>query len=275
MRDIGSPVLEIRSVQNPSFKRWTRLLTPKGRKKEGRFLVETRKMIGEAVRSGLTPQTLICLESEKEDGWCGQKASDDSFIEAFPQIARIPETMFRSLTTMETPDGWLAVFQQPEYAEHEAEEWTGRILILDHIQDPGNLGAMLRSAEAFGFRRVIGVDTVDFWNPKVLRGSMGSVFRLDLSPMHVDAFLSLMQKRGTFPVLGADLAGTDLRSFAWPASFGLIIGNEGRGLRPEMDACLDQRITIPMQGKTESLNAAVSASLLMAFAALEGAENLR
>lgn len=140
-------------------------------------------------------------------------------------------------------------------------ETSKNVLLLDRIQDPGNLGTMIRSAEAFGFHSVYTVQSVDFFNPKVLRASMGSAFRLDLREVDEDAIIALKGQGFTF--YGTDMSGMNYLDVQVGQKNVLVIGNEGQGMTAGMRAQCDQMLSIPMQGKVESLNAAISAAVLM------------
>lgn len=186
-------------------------------------------------------------------------------MEAIPRYL-LPKPLFSSLSGMKESDGVIAVVSgclaQPWDSEtrwHLAQ--LPRILVLDGLQDPGNVGTLLRSAEAFGFHGVIGLSCVDFSHPRVLRASMGSAFRLLLCAPGYDTFSRGMEDR---PWIGADLSGSDYRTFAWPERFGLILGNEGNGLSETLASQLSAVVTIPMAGRVESLNVAVSGTVLMA-----------
>lgn len=247
----------IQSAENGDYKKLSKLKRSRGRKKEGAFFVESRKLVEEALQEKLPVEAIYLAEH-----FTGQLPGLSSSI----PITRIQEGLFRKLSSLDQPDGILALVRKEKTWSLEAlaqQKELKKILVLDRLQDPGNVGALLRSAEAFGYFSVIGIESVDFTNPKVLRASMGSAFRLQLCACSMQEWLGA-RKDFALPLLAADLAGENAYHFSWGDHL-LLVGNEGQGISKEVEAGIDQRITIPMLGRQESLNAAVSASVLMAF----------
>ncbi|WHF52218.1 RNA methyltransferase [Chryseobacterium gotjawalense] len=150
-----------------------------------------------------------------------------------------------------------------ELTEELLLEETGIQLILDGIQDPGNLGTIIRLADWFGISQIIcSEDTVDFYNPKVIQASMGSFLRVNIVYRNLENYLSTTHQ----PLIGTDMEGTDLYDYQFPTQFNLVLGNEGNGIRPEIENLLTDKITIPRFGKsqsTESLNVAMSAGIIL------------
>ena len=134
-------------------------------------------------------------------------------------------------------------------------------LVLDGIQDPGNLGTMIRLADWFGIEQIIcSEDTVDFYNPKVIQASMGSFLRVNIVYKNLTEYL----KNSTSENIGTDMDGTNCYEYDFPEKFNLILGNEGNGIRPETENLLTQKITIPRFGKsTESLNVSMVAGIIL------------
>ncbi|HCN12202.1 MAG TPA: RNA methyltransferase [Chryseobacterium sp.] len=134
-------------------------------------------------------------------------------------------------------------------------------LVLDGIQDPGNLGTMIRLADWFGIEQIIcSEDTVDFYNPKVIQASMGSFLRVNIVYKNLTEYL----KNSTSENIGTDMDGTNFYEYDFPEKFNLILGNEGNGIRPETEKLLTQKITIPRFGKsTESLNVSMAAGIIL------------
>lgn len=150
-----------------------------------------------------------------------------------------------------------------ELREEFVETENGVQLILDGIQDPGNLGTIIRLADWFGISQIIcSEDTVDFYNPKVIQASMGSFLRVNIVYQNLEKYLTENQQ----PVIGTDMDGTSFYDFKFPDNFNLVLGNEGNGIRPEIENLLTDKITIPRFGKskaTESLNVAMSAGIIL------------
>ena len=172
---------------------------------------------------------------------------------------------------MESPDGVMAVCSGRLESNFEGQTDGNRVLILDRIRDPGNLGTLLRSAEAFDFKSVICIDSCDISNYKVLRASMGSAFRLSIYKTGYKDGLEKLEKwksESSYRWYGGDMGGLDFRKIQACDKMALVIGNEGGGLSDWFKSRLDKVIKIPMQGPVESLNAAVSGSILMERLAL-------
>ncbi|HHW42110.1 MAG TPA: RNA methyltransferase [Syntrophomonadaceae bacterium] len=237
----------------------------KVREAEHRFIIEGISFVEEALKSGIHLDYLICTERGL------QREKGRSVIE-HPRRANIPlyiveQRIFEKIAETETPQGILAVGRMPVWTEEGIlQKSEGIWLVLDAIQDPGNLGTILRTAEAVGVKAVfLGEGTVDLYNSKVLRATMGSVFRVPtFSRVNLKELLCRMKESGIFVVAADPHTGkiyyrTDLR---YPG-LAVVIGNEGRGISPEILALSDSRIKIPLRGKVESLNAAVATALVL------------
>ena len=150
-----------------------------------------------------------------------------------------------------------------EMREELVEKETGVQLILDGIQDPGNLGTIIRLADWFGISQIIcSEDTADFYNPKVIQASMGSFLRMNIVYQNLENYLV----ENNQPIIGTDMDGTSFYDYEFPDNFNLVLGNEGNGIRPEIENLLTDKITIPRFGKskaTESLNVAMSAGIIL------------
>ena len=137
----------------------------------------------------------------------------------------------------------------------------GLIIGLDNIQDPGNLGAILRSAEWFGAQGILcSNDTVDLYNSKVIQASMGGIARQRVD--HTNLETAIRELKKTHTIIGTTLTGTNVYNFKWPENSVLLIGNEAAGLNEKYDSLSDEHITIPSFGNLDSLNAAVACSIL-------------
>lgn len=242
----------ITSLQNEYIKSLCRLHHAAGRRESGLFLVEGEKLCEEALRSGW--QIERCLVTEKE--------ADNPLLAGVENKVIISEHIAAKLSTMETVPGIFMVLHRQDNAPVQQPAF---ILALDHLADPSNLGAILRSAEAFGAGLVfISEGSVDLYSPKTLRAAMGSAFRVPVQKGALPAFLEEQKKKG-YHIYGAGLNRqynelTDL-SFQNPTV--VVIGNESNGITPAvMDRC-DSGVFIPMLGKNESLNAAVAASIIL------------
>lgn len=234
MRDI------ISSSNNNYIKQINKFSKKKYRSKQNAFLIETHKLIDEALESGMHIKQIFA------------RADVDSKYE---NTIFIEEKLFNDLSSLVTPDGYMATVEKKE-----SLEVSDKILILDGIQDPGNLGTLIRSAEAFGFNTIVSISSVDFYNEKVLRATMGSIFRLNL----IEADYKFVSQLKDYTIFIGNMNGEDYRSIDYPKKLCLVIGNEGNGISEQMQTISHKTIMIPMQGQIESLNAGVSGSLLMA-----------
>lgn len=174
-------------------------------------------------------------------------------------ITEVTEAELERISQLQTPNQVLIIARLfPEAELNEiANEWT---LALDTIQDPGNLGTILRIADWFGIRKIaLSEGCADVYNPKVVQSSMGSILRIRVKEVELPGYLSGAQ----IPVLAAALGGTDVSSYHFPKAGILVIGNEGKGISAEVMKQVTQQISIPSFGAAESLNAAVATGILL------------
>lgn len=175
-------------------------------------------------------------------------------------ISEISSGELKKISFLQHPKDSVAVCEIPRQT---LDENSGRNIVLDGIQDPGNLGTIIRLADWFGIEQIIcSEDTVDVFNPKALQATMGSVARVNIFYTNIQDYLSEAQ----IPNLGTDMEGEDIYQFKFPKQFNLILGNEGNGIRPQTEELLDSKITIPRFGKrkaTESLNVSMAAGIIL------------
>lgn len=178
----------------------------------------------------------------------------------------VSPSVFAAMSDTRTPQGVLAVVRQSSYSEEELMKSENvHLLVLDNLQDPGNLGTIFRTAEAAGVTGIImSRDCVDIYNPKTIRSTMGAIFRMPF--VYSEDIISTIERLKVqgIRVYAAHLDGKkayDREDYRGKTAF--LIGNEGNGLRREVADCADTWIRIPMEGQAESLNAAVAASILM------------
>lgn len=271
-------MIEISSLANKSFKRALKLKDGRSRKKEKAFLIESRKLFIEAIEAGLLPQTVFV--NRKGYGYFYSPENKKnleiwdrvlSHKKGEPEFLLLKDSLFNELSSFKNPDGIIGLFSTFKIGDAaslqiDPKSTSDRILVLDQIQDPGNMGTIIRSAEAFSFNKILAYKSVDFFNEKVLRASMGSVFRLDLYNISIEDLKSIKEKT-SITLLAADMEGLDAYEYNWDKASMLIIGNEGQGLSKEIRRLDPLYLRIDMAGKVESLNAGVSASILMALAA--------
>ncbi|MDR1068516.1 MAG: RNA methyltransferase [Clostridiales Family XIII bacterium] len=248
----------IRSTQNETYKSLLKLTKKRGRDERGVFLLEGEKLIKEAAARGAEIVTAVFRDEEQAGETAQRLALPDSV-----SAVLLREDLFDRLTDQVTPSRVLAVVAKPA---HNAEILRGRnIVVLDRIQDPGNVGALIRTAEAAGFAGIIAVKgTVDFWSQKVCRSAAGAIVRMPLFQTEdADATLAILSKLGLRPVV-CDMDGEPLYAEgALAGNIALIIGNEGGGVSRAFADAAECTVGIPMSEGSESLNAAVAAGIVM------------
>jgi len=211
------------------------------------FIVEGKKSINEFLQAGYTPQLLIATEA---------------FTTNVPQhlITPVSKDELRKVSTLQNPDEGLAVFEQPKYKGILQE---GIIVALDNVQDPGNLGTIIRLCDWFGVETLLcNTQTVDCYNPKVVQASMGSLTRVAVHYLDLAAFLTTT----ALPVYTMDLEGENLYTATFPKDCILILGNEANGISSEVRALSNEVITIPrfsQHQRTESLNVAMAGAIIL------------
>ena len=219
------------------------------REEKGLFLCDGQKLLQEALRSGASVETVL---------WKENRAAD---LPPFPQEALLPADLFDYVSPMSNSPGPLFSVRMPSAPDLYK---VRRVLALEELQDPGNVGTVLRTADAFGVDLVVLLEgCADLYAPKTVRASMGAVFRQTAVRMDAEAFVSFCREKN-LPLWGAALTDTarDLRSLPLdPAA--VLIGSEGHGLSRELLRACDGEIIIPMSGEAESLNAAVAAAIVM------------
>ena len=219
------------------------------REEKGLFLCDGQKLLQEALRSGVSVETVL---------WKENRAAD---LPPFPQEALLPADLFDYVSPMSNSPGPLFSVRMPSAPDLYK---IRRVLALEELQDPGNVGTVLRTADAFGVDLVVLLEgCADLYAPKTVRASMGAVFRQAAVRMNAEAFVSFCREKN-LPLWGAALTDTarDLRSLPLdPAA--VLIGSEGHGLSRELLRACDGEIIIPMSGEAESLNAAVAAAIVM------------
>lgn len=213
------------------------------------------------------PRESICqvyLTAEARERICRKPEMEQKLEEAGYET--VSGEVFAKMSDTRTPQGVLCVVRRPCYSlELLLRTETPLLMVLEDLQDPGNLGTIIRTAEAAGITGVImSAGTVDLFNPKTIRATMGSVFRVPF--LCVDDLPQIVEKlhQGGISVYAAHLKGKlyyDDVSFLGPTAF--LVGNEGNGLAEGTASLADQYLKIPMEGRIESLNAAVAASLFM------------
>ncbi|MCY7098212.1 TrmH family RNA methyltransferase [Streptococcus oralis] len=217
------------------------------------YLIEGWHLFEEAVQAGVTIEKIFALESYRDQ------------LAAFPQTVWVSEEILRDLADTQTPQGIVAVIQKEEEGLPDFSQ--GKFLFLEDVQDPGNVGTMIRTADAAGFTGVIVSDkSADIYSLKTLRSMQGSHFHLPIYRMPLVSFVE-EAKKSNLPILATTLSreSKDYRELSSLENFVLVMGNEGQGISSVMAESADQLVHIGMKGRAESLNVAVAAGILMFY----------
>jgi len=248
----------ITSKDNELIKDIRKLVQKKYRDEQNEFIIEGIKMIEEAVRENARIKMVVVCEELNQ----GPIPKEILYKIAKEKIVYVSDKVFKSLTDVNSPQGILAIVEKP--SKNEIDFSKDLYLILDNIQDPGNMGTILRTADSIALTQIIvPKGNADSYNPKVVRSTMGAIFRVNVIEVEDLAKTIKEMKKHKIQVLATDLA-TDLSIYdvSYKKS-AIVIGNEGNGVSKEILDLADKKIKIPMPGKTESLNAAVATGIIL------------
>jgi RNA methyltransferase, TrmH family len=233
----------------------------KARETKGLFLAEGVRVVEELLRSGIDLD-FAAVSTSFEDNERGSRLR--RALEERCAVHELSDRELNAQSATEQPQGVLVVARVPssELRDIQAVERSA-VLVIDAVQDPGNLGTLIRTADAFALTFIAVLPgSVDPWNTKVVRASAGSTFHLPIIQTGGDSLFEWLRAHG-HEVWGTDLNGTDVSGIAPPERVALVVGNEGAGLRHETRAQVDRTVSIGMRGRAESLNVAVAAGILM------------
>jgi len=245
----------IESKQNALVKHWKKLVsTKKERDKTGEYIVEGFHLVEEALKN--KEQVIQIIKREDVD--LPLRWSLDNVL-----LVEVTEAVAKEIAETETSQGIFAHCKQRDISEAEQSKWT-KLLLIDSVQDPGNIGTMVRTADAAGIDAVIlGKGCADLYNPKTLRSAQGSHFHLPVLRGNLLDWIETLNER-QIPVYGTALENAvDYRQLENNGKFALIVGNEGSGVQPELLEKADQNVIIPIFGQAESLNVAVATGILL------------
>lgn len=229
--------------------KWIRSLQlKKNRDQAFLFVVEGEKSVLEGL-SHFASQLELLVSLDSFSSQIPDQFLSKTFLVTTKELEQISE--------LKTPNKFIAVFKRPDSMILK-DELT---IVLDGIQDPGNMGTILRLADWFGVKQLVcSKDTVDCYNSKVIQASMGAIYRIPVHYTDLANYLSETMQ----PKYGAMLNGSNYKTISYPKDAILIMGNEGKGVRPEIEALIDFPITIPRFGEAESLNVATATAILLA-----------
>ncbi len=249
----------IESSQNPRVKQWAELLTKKGREKQDKFLIEGVHLVQEALKAGVDIESILYSAVR---GWPAE--IEPHRAEGLERIP-VSEAVLKKCADTLTPQSICAVVRRrPGRVEDILARKPALAVVVDGLQDPGNLGTIIRTADAVQAAGVlIGAASVDVYNPKTIRSTMGSFFHVPVAVCDLKQVLPSARQRAI------RLVYTDLRAdrHCYEADFTedvwFVIGSEAHGVSDDIAGFADQRVRIPMHGQAESLNAAMAASVLL------------
>jgi len=252
----------ITSVQNARIKELKKLFTRKGRKKAGQYILEGPHLVEMAIQAQADIDMIYYVPESSHAHIEKFRNMNDAlpFTQVTPEVAK-------SLSQTEQHQDIFAVATLPEAKEIHFDHLNHAVLILDQVQDPGNLGTIIRTADAFGYRDVIlGKGTVDLFNDKVLRSMQGSHFAVNTYELDLDEAIPALKAHDYF------IATTELNDRAHATNafdlqrkgkWAIVLGNEGNGVSQMVQELTDVSLYIPMIGSAESLNVAIAGAIVM------------
>jgi len=241
----------ITSVKNDKVKTVKKLHKRKERMKTEKFLIEGFHLMAEAHQSAWEIEEIIAEETVLLPSWC----------QDYP-ITWVSASVFTAISETQTPQGIAAVVKM----KHTTSIQGNRVLLIDAVQDPGNLGTMIRTADAAGFAGVIlGEGTVDLYNDKVIRSTQGSLFHFPVVQANLQDKMNELKNNGFVTWATALEGAEDYHDLRPHDKVAVIFGNEGAGVSPELLAASDERVKIPIYGQAESLNVSIAAGIIMYY----------
>ena len=254
------PVRVVESKQNARLKELRKALSAQGRGSGALAGIEGPNLIEEALRAGLRVKTIFVAQG-------AERLLDKLQVKRDVEVLQLPKKLLDQALATETPQSIAALIEPPSWSWSDVLNQNQKktlVIVLAGIQDPGNLGTILRSAEAFGATGVVSLPgTVSAWNAKAVRASAGSVFRVPVLAAEIDECIPRLRSAGVAILATLARAAQQAHSADLAGPVALIIGNEGSGIPAEIARQVDGEITIPCPGPVESLNAAVAASVLL------------
>jgi len=260
--EAGSRLRRVSSRQNALVKDLRKAFTQGEPTAAGYVAIEGQRIIEEAIRSGLRFQAVFFSDSAS-----AQASRLLPQIGSHVELLHLPDDVFSSAVSTETPQGVAALVKLRSHNFEDLLEQAGPAPLLvgvAGIQDPGNLGTIIRSAEAFGARAVLlGEKTVSHCNPKAVRASAGSLFRQPLMRVKMAEAIALLKQQGVRVLAASSHKGKPLHEAGFAGAAMIVVGNEGAGVPQQILSVADELVTIPHSTRVESLNAGIAASILL------------
>ena len=249
---------ELSSLKNPVVQSARTLQTARGRAEQSSFLLDGEHMVAEALSACPERVSALFVDADKLDGYAALLAR----AKAQTAVYSVPEHVLAAISQVKTPQGIAAVCGLP--APSAPEMLGNRLMLLENVQDPGNVGTILRTLDAAGFDGcILTPGCADAYAPKTLRATMGSVFRVPvLQTNDLPGTLEAMKREG-YAVAATELGGQDFYACCPRGKAILVIGSEGQGISKPVRDAATHHLALPMRGGAESLNAAVAAGIMI------------
>ncbi|MDR0943201.1 MAG: RNA methyltransferase [Ruminococcus sp.] len=233
--------MEITSTDNAQIKEYIKLSKHKKYRDEtGLFVLEGERLVFDMIKSGVAPVKIFCI---------------DKFSESFSDAFIITDIIADKMSTQPSSQGIFAICRKP-VPENSLGD---KVIVLAGLSDPGNIGTIIRTADAMGITDIIAADTADIYSPKCTRAAMGSLFHVNIHETKKP--FELLSGYTTYAAIVGE--GTDIRQVNFPQKSAIIIGNEAHGIPEEIASQAGMHVTINMTGNAESLNAAAAAAILI------------
>lgn len=243
-------MLYIHSTQHPTIKSIVRLHDSKERKRKRLCIIEGTRALQTALEGGLILDRLYCVEKQLLEAYA---------LTSPELITHVSEAAMEKMSTATTPSGLLGAFRIPHLLPFDS---LTPGLVLAQISDPGNMGTLIRTAAACNIRSVVVIEGTDPWSPKVLQASAGACALVQIFQW---SWSDLMEAKKELQLYGLVVEGGENPSAIDPERALLVVGNEARGIPPSWLTLCDSKITLPMPGNTESLNAAIAGSIALYY----------
>lgn len=242
--NVGDYIMELESLNNQKVKDWAKLTQKKYRDSENLFIVEGLNLINEAYKNGYLKELIL------EKGKVLPLDVDTYYV---------TKDIIKKITALDNPPSMIGICEKIGN-----KDIKNKILILDNIQDPGNLGTIIRSACAFNIDTIIlSENSVDLYNPKVIRATQGMIFNINIMYKNLSNFVPLLKANG-YKIYGTDVTGgVNVKNLECYNKYAIIMGNEGNGISDNIKKLCDKLIYISMNEKCESLNVGVATSIIL------------
>ena len=254
-------IKQISSAENPKVKAFRKLYRRKNRDRERLFIIEGPVLIADAVRAGIKIKMLFMRSGASEI----LDLKDESGVWFGDEVYELPDVLFDHMVETDTPQAAAAIAGMPDINRNDFYKAVDSIAVLDRLQDPGNLGTIIRTAEAAGFNGIIAMKgTADLFSPKTVRAAAGSLYRVNIR--YEDApekVLKELESNGRVSICTSPYAKKKYFDAKLTGKIAVIIGNGANGACDEFMNGADMNVMLPMKGDNESLNAAVSAAIVM------------